>query len=108
MKTHENLDRMRSMIGDGKPYGDAAKAIGVSKNTIRKWAMSIGIASTAEGTPVPPMADADFDKPPVQPEPEVKPVTRGTFGIDAIPPGHPFSWAAITAGTVLEGEEYRR
>lgn len=47
--------------------------------------------------------------PPARPERRVIYVVRGRPALGdrgPLPPGHPLSWGAITAGTVLEAAEY--
>ena len=91
--TPDMIAKMRAMIQQGKTQRAVAAEVGVCQWTVRKW-----LNPKRPSVPRTPPASAT-----VQTEPEVKPVPLGR---DAIAAGHPVSWGAITAGTVLEGLEY--
>jgi hypothetical protein len=81
--------RMRSAEPPA-PWDRIARAIGLSRWTVIEKGYTLGFrkrqaAPHREAVPVAPVVERD-------PEP--------------LPPGHPLSWGALTAGTVLEGARY--
>jgi hypothetical protein len=73
---------------NGVTWHALAAVLKVGRNAVVERGRRLGIKPHAQATPAP--------------EPE--PARRHDRG--ALPPGDPVSWAAITAGTTLEGEGY--
>ena len=87
--TPEQLAALRDLMANGMTRRQAATSIGVSDWKAERW---LAKPRRKRGTPQSP-TDPD--------QPEEPSNSRW-----AIKPGHPASWGAITAGTVLDGVEY--
>ena len=93
LRTPELIAKIQELARHGMSQRAIGIEVGVCQWTVGKW--------LKRKRAFVPAASA-----PVKTEPVVKTVARGTFGMEAIPSGHPLSWGAITAGTVLDGVEY--
>ena len=87
--TSEQLATLRKLMADGMTRKDAAASIGVSDWKAERW---LAKPRRKRGTPQSP-TDPDHTEEP----------SNSRW---AIKPGHPVSWGAITAGTVLDGVEF--
>lgn len=83
--TAEQDDTIRSMLLAGKNNADVARALGLSWDSVTNRARAINAVRAYQGKP---------NK--IHPTP-----TREPY-----PPGHPITWGAITAGTLLAGVPY--
>ena len=82
------LGQMQFMRAAGHKWSDISIAVGFSVSTCRQKARSIGCFEIPR-----PIA--------VEKLPEINHADAWIC-----PPGHPVSWGAITAGTILAGEPY--
>ena len=71
----------------GLPWHAVASELRIGRNSIIDRARYLGLPPVSKVTPAPSPAPKRIDRP-------------------ALPPGHPFSWQAITSNTPLEGEPY--
>ena len=77
------------MRANGATWQAIADAMGLSRNAVLDRGNRIG----AKGGPTPMQ--------------KAKPAITDRPGY-TLPPGHPIAWAILTAGTLLEGTEFRR
>lgn len=76
--------RLRAHIAAGGTQGAFAASIGCARSVVRNRMRKLGIVTA----PPPPSAP------------------RQVVAREPLPPGHPVSWGLITAGTLLDGEDY--
>lgn len=80
-------ETLRCLRGQGRSWDVIAAALGISRWTAIERGRRIG----ARKPPAPPRAAS---------------MPRAEPGREPLPPGHPVSWGAITAGTLLDGAQY--
>jgi hypothetical protein len=80
--------QIRHLRHAGATWDAIAASLGVSRNAVRERGRHIG---------------ARLPPPPPRPDPECDP---HDLGREALPPGHPLTWGAITQGTWQAGRAY--
>lgn len=80
--------RIRRLRHEGATWDAIATSLGVSRNAALERGRHIG---------------AQLPPPPPPPEPDIEPLDSGR---EPLPPGHPVTWGAITAGTSLASQPY--
>ena len=87
--TPEQLATLRKLMANGMTRRQAATSIGLSDWKAKRWLVK---PRRKRGTPQSPTDPDQTEEP-----------SNSRWGME---PGHPVSWGAITAGTVLDGVEY--